>query len=55
MWGGYNNLNLNDLHSLLIGFDIIKRFRVGYSYTFTKIFNSSGLNMHEFLLGIRLK
>ncbi|WP_372933843.1 type IX secretion system membrane protein PorP/SprF [Mariniphaga sediminis] len=55
LWGGYNNLNLNDLHSLLIGFDIIKRFRVGYSYTFTKIFNSSGLNMHEFLLGIRLK
>ncbi|QGY43941.1 type IX secretion system membrane protein PorP/SprF [Maribellus comscasis] len=54
VWAGYNNININDLHSLFLGFDIAKMFRVGYAYDFTKIFNDKSLNVHEFIIGFRL-
>ncbi len=53
-WAGYTNLDLNNQHSIILGVDILKRFRAGYSYSFTKIFSSKNGNIHEFLLGIRL-
>jgi len=53
-WAGYSSLNLNDLHSLMLGANIIGRFRLGYSYNFVSLFSNSSLNIHEFMLGIRL-
>ena len=54
LWAGYSVLNLNDLHSLTLGTNIAKKFRLGYSYSFTDLFDSSGLNLHEFMLGYRI-
>lgn len=53
VWMGYNNLNFNDTHSVMIGIDIIRKIRVGYSYSFAEIFQEENYGFHEFVLGFR--
>jgi type IX secretion system PorP/SprF family membrane protein len=55
VWAGYNSINFNDLHSVMTGVDLKGRYRVGYSYSFPKLFDGDYLNMHEFLLAVRIK
>lgn len=54
-WAGYNSLNFNDLHSIMAGVDLKRRYRLGYSYSFPRLFEGDYLNMHEFLLAFRIK
>lgn len=55
LWAGYSNLNLDDLHSIMIGSDIKGKYRIGYSYNFTRLFDRDSLNLHEFLIAIRIR
>jgi len=55
LWAGYSNLNFDDLHSIMIGSDINGKYRVGYSYNFTRLFDRNSLNLHEFLIAIRIR
>ncbi|KJF44079.1 PorP/SprF family type IX secretion system membrane protein [Draconibacterium sediminis] len=53
-WGGYQNFDFEDFHSLMLGVDLKQKFRLGYSYSFNDFLNSKTLNTHEFVLGYRL-
>ena len=55
LWAGYNSLDFNDLHSLMLGCDINGKFRLGYHYSFSGLFDDDSLNLHEFLLSVRIR
>ncbi|WP_423130591.1 type IX secretion system membrane protein PorP/SprF [Gaoshiqia sp. Z1-71] len=55
LWAGYSSLDFNDLHSVMLGGDINGKFRVGYHYSFSRLFDSDSLNLHEFLLSVRIR
>ena len=40
IWAGYNNLDFENIHSLMLGADINQRFRLGYNITFSKLFSA---------------
>ncbi|WP_423130590.1 type IX secretion system membrane protein PorP/SprF [Gaoshiqia sp. Z1-71] len=55
LWAGYNSLNFNDLHAIMLGGDIKGKFRIGYYYSFSKPIDGDSLNLHEFLLSVRIR
>ncbi len=54
-WAGYQNFDFEDFHSINLGVDVKKKFRIGYSYGFSEFFSADGLSTHEFVLGYRLQ
>ncbi len=54
VWVGYTNYNTDEVHSLMAGIDIKRKYRLGFQYDFTEKFGDERIRLYSFMLAYRI-